>query len=208
MRLSLLSLAFALTASTIAQYDNQTAPFHLVLVSEDDTVNGEYLASCHEGAGIEALCLAGKPSPSKPDPTPGSVYYFNYSTSVETPNATLGTPGYVTWVLHGGNFNESQALGLWYSPATNIAIAMFWPGLEYAWGMAFDTNDMLNIQYYVDDTVTPPKAGDTTGYYNWYACTTYFTGYTYDTLSWVAGDGSQKPQNPSCAKVGVKRVFI
>jgi hypothetical protein len=206
MRLSLLSLASAFTASTLAQFDNQTAPFNLVLVSDNKTVDGDYLASCHSGAAIESLCLAGKPSTSKPDPIPAAVYYFNYSTSVVTPNETLGTPGYVTWVLHGGNFNESQALELFYTAASDIAMPMF--GLGQETSMAFDDKDMLNIQYYVDDTVTPPKAGDSKAFYNWYACTTYFEGYTYNTLAWLVGDGSGKPQNPSCVKVGVKRVFV
>jgi hypothetical protein len=41
--------------------------------------------------------------------------------------------------------------------------------------------------------------------YRWYVCTTLVTSYTYSTLAWVLG--SHSPQNPSCVKVDVVRVF-
>jgi hypothetical protein len=199
MKFALPAIALACSGLAAAQFDNQTAPFNLVLVSKNKTIDGQYLYSCHEGAAIEGLCLAGK------KPTVSNQFNFNYSSQSVTPNPTLGTPGYVTWVLHGGNFNESEALGLYNDPTSNVALPLFEPGYS-ATVMAFDDKNLLNIQGYVDDTVSPPKAGDWVAYYRWYACTTYYSGYTYQTLAWALGAG--KPQNPTCVKVDVKRVFV
>lgn len=206
MKLSLATLALTLAALTTAQFNNQSAPFNLVLASENKTIDGQYLAACHEGAAIEGLCLAGIPSPSKPGEIAPATFNFNTSDQAVTPNATLGAPGWVTYLLRGGNFNESEPLGLYINPTTNVALPLFYPGGELATTMSFDSNNLLNIQGYIDDTQNPPTSGDTVAYYRWYSCTTYYTGYTYVTLAWVLGEGN--PQNPTCVKVDVKRVFV
>lgn len=64
----------------------------------------------------------------------------------------------------------------------------------------------MNIQSYLDDTKSPPDSQHAHALYRWYVCNSNFEGYTYKTLGWVLGNG--KPQNPSCEKVDVKRVFI
>jgi hypothetical protein len=206
MKLAIPAITLALAASTAAQYDKQSKPFYLVLNSENKTVNGQYLAACHEGAAIEALCLANAPSPSKPGQIAASTFTFNTSDTVVTPNATLGSPGWVTYELRGGNFNVSEPLGLYVEPTTNVALPLFYPGTSEATTLSFDEHDLLNIQGYVHDTLNPPTWGDYVAYYRWYSCTTYYTGYTYVTLTWVLGEGA--PQNPTCVKVDVKRVFL
>lgn len=199
MRFSVPALSLFLAASAVAQFDKQSAPFHLVIVSDNKTVDGDTLSSCHEGAAIESLCLSNSNSNSKPQPAPPGIYTFNTSD-------TQSTSGYLTYELHGGNFNESEALTLSYSPTTNVALPLFFPGAgSSALTVSFDDKDLLNIQSYVDDTVSPPIAGDFKPYYRWYACLTYYSGYQYITLAWIVGNG--EPQNPSCVKVGVKRVF-
>jgi len=45
----------------------------------------------------------------------------------------------------------------------------------------------MNIQGYLDDTVTPPTDTTSTAYYRWYVCNTNYEGYSYETLSWVVG---------------------
>ena len=45
----------------------------------------------------------------------------------------------------------------------------------------------MNIQGFIDDTVTPPSDTSSKAYYRWYVCTTNNEGYTYETLAWVAG---------------------
>ncbi|KAF2261585.1 hypothetical protein CC78DRAFT_346004 [Lojkania enalia] len=206
MKLALSTLVFAFAASTIAQYDQESNPFNLAIVSKDQTIDGDTLSACHEGAAIESLCLSNSNSTSKPDPIPATVFHFNTSDTVVTPNASLGAPGYLTYLLRGGNFNVSEAMGLDINPTSNVALPLFWPSTDRAAVVSFDSNDFLNIQNYVVDTVNPPVSGEYRAYYRWYSCTTYYAGYTYVTLSWVLGEG--KPQNPSCVKVNVKRVFV
>jgi hypothetical protein len=84
-----------------------------------------------------------------------------------------------------------------------VAIPLFSPSVEYSTPVGFDENGLMNIQNYLDDRVVPPTQS-TKAYYRWYICTTYY-GYTYQTLAWVLGQ--YPPENPSCQKVEVKRVF-
>jgi len=205
MKLQLPILALGLAASTSAQYLNQSKPFHLVLVSKNKTIDGDTLSACHTGAAIESLCLSNSNSTSKPNPIAPAVFTFNTSDSVVVPNVTLGVPGIVTYKLLATP-PIPEALGLSFDPTTNIALPLLWPGDTLATTMAFDSKNLLNIQGYVDDTVSPIAAGNYTAYYNWYSCNTYYAGYQYVTLAWAVG--KTKPQNPSCVKVDVKRKFI
>ncbi|RDW82603.1 hypothetical protein BP6252_03715 [Coleophoma cylindrospora] len=196
---SLLAIA---TSTALAQYTNQTAPFNLVVLSKNETYNGTTLLACHEGAGIEGLCLT---STLTGTGLTGSTFNFNTSTYGQyNLNPAIGEQGYLTYLLRGGNFNESEAFSLYYSATSNVALPLF----EGTQGtlVAFDEHNLLNIQGYVDDRLPPPYNGTFTAYYRWYACQTYFTGYTYTTLAWVTG--KYHPQNPTCEKVKVKRVFI
>jgi hypothetical protein len=102
-------------------------------------------------------------------------------------------------------FTVSEPMSLYLQPETNVALPLFIPGYDTTY-VGFDKEDKLYISYYVDDTVSPPKAGKTKKLYNWYTCETYYTGYTYTTLAWLIGREC-KPQNPSCEKVDVVRVF-
>lgn len=90
-------------------------------------------------------------------------------------------------------------------PTSNVAVALFGAS-EQTQYVSFDKQNRMYVTGYVDDTVTPPKTAQTpTKFYRWYACVTNISGYTYTTLSWVLGN--QKPENPSCKKVDVVRVF-
>ncbi|KAF2179267.1 hypothetical protein K469DRAFT_716525, partial [Zopfia rhizophila CBS 207.26] len=198
--------ALALAATSTAQYLNQSEPFQLVLLSANSTINGSTLSACHEGAAIEGLCLSNSISISKPEAIAPGTFYFNTSDTITPPNATLGATGYLTYLLIGGNFEISEPMGLYVNPTTNVALPLFYPGDTYATTVAFDEKGLLNIQGYIDDTTVPATVGGFKAYYRWYSCTTYYTGYTYVTLSWGLGEG--KPQNPSCVKVDVKRVFV
>jgi len=189
-------LAFAAT-QVVAQNLNQSAPFNLVLLSANATLNGSLLGACHEGAAIEGLCLGGAPSDSY------AQYNFNYTAQDPPSTSVLGTIGILVWELRGGNFNLSSPLSLPVDPTTNVAVPLFWPGEENEVSIGFDKDEMF-IPQYIDDTVSPPVY-DPKPLYRWYVCTTN-AGYVYQTLAWVVGEG--KPQNPSCQKVEVKRVFV
>jgi hypothetical protein len=202
MRTSILTSAASallLATATTAQYTNQSAPFHLIVLSENSTVNGSTLFACHEGAAIEGLCLGSK---EIVDTT--TVYNFNTTTNEGLVfNATIGEPGYLTYELRGGNFNVSEPVQLSYDPTSNVAVPLFSPS-ESGTSVAFDEDDLLNIQGYVDDTTNPASIGGPYAYYRWYVCTTY-EGYTYTTLAWALGNGS--PENPTCVSVNVTRSY-
>ncbi|RDW61343.1 hypothetical protein BP5796_11235 [Coleophoma crateriformis] len=201
MKFSTFLQAFALASTAVAQFDVQSAPFKLVLLSECE-LNGTLLITCHEGAAIEGLCLGDKDGAT---PSINEVFQFNYS-SENFDNKTYNIPGYVTWILPASNINVSSAFGLNYSPTSNVAIPLFFPGSDFATTVSFDMYEYLNVQGYIDDTKTPITGqGSTFVEYRWYICDTYW-GYAYTTLAWVMGNG--KPQNPTCTKVKVKRVFI
>lgn len=199
MRLSTMAGAFALATSTVsAQYLNQSAPFALILISDDDTVNGSALIACHEGAAIEGLCIGAAVVGA-----PTTTYTFNYS-AAETVDPAIGVTGLLTYELRGGNFNVSSPMELVYNPASNVAVPLVTPS-ENGQEVAFDDQNMLAIAQYIDDTLAgSPNPYNPKLLYRWYVCTTY-EGYTYQTLAWVLGNGT--PQNPTCVKVDVLRVF-
>jgi len=197
MRTSFLAgLAFA--TGTYAQfYANQSAPFTLVLQSSNTTLNGSNLNACHEGAAIEGLCV-GSASP----PSSYNTYNFNY-TAQQTPDPKLGYSGLIVWELRGGNFNVSSGLELQIPPTSHVGVPLFFPGDANAFtNFGFDKNDKLFIFGYLDNSVSPPVY-TTKAYYHWYACFTN-AGYYYQTLAWSIGH----PENPTCVKVDVKRVFV
>ena len=97
-------------------------------------------------------------------------------------------------------------MSLYYDPSTNVALALFEPGLDNVQYVGFNKNNLMYIQSYLNDTVTPPTDETPTKYYRWYVCETNFEGYTYTNLNWVAS--KYPPQNPSCKSVGVQRKFI
>lgn len=202
MKSTILALAAALAASVSAQdnyYNVSSRPFHLVLESaKNKTLNGGTLTTCHEGAAIEGLCLS-----LNKDVSQSQTFTFNtsiYDTSAPT---DIGKTGVLAYTLPAGNEPIPSALTLSANPVSNVAVPLFFPGDDNAVQLAFDKNNHLNIQGYVDDTVYPPATG-TKAYYRWYICNTQ-AGYAYTTLAWVYGN--KAPENPTCRKVDVKRVF-
>jgi len=201
MKSSIFSLASLLTlsASFAAAQDVVSAPFELIIISKNATINGTSLVACHEGAAIEGLCSTQTMGLSD---APGSIFNHNTTTG-QTVNATIGAAGTLTYELQGANFNVSEPMSLSYNPTSNVALPLFIPGYDVT-SVAFDKYQRMNIQGYVDDTVDPALY-EVKAYYRWYVCITY-TAYTYSTLTWVSGPG--RPENPTCQKVTVKRVFV
>ena len=95
-------------------------------------------------------------------------------------------------------------MAFFIDPTTNVALPLFEPSYEPQY-VAFDSNNLMNIISYLDDTVNPPTDETAKAYYRWYICSTNFEAYVYPTLAWVQGNGA--PQNPSCVKASIKRVF-
>lgn len=191
MKTTVLAAFGALTGIASAQFYNVSSkPFHLVLKSENDTLQGATLFACHEGAAIEGLCLGSK------NLTGADVFNFNTSSFSEPTNSSIGDTGILSWTLPTVDLDVPSALTLQSNPSSNVGIPLFYPGDHQYQMVAFDENDLLNIQGYVDDTVSPIDiSGGANAYYRWYICNTYW-GYNYITLAWV----SEGLRNPSSLK--------
>jgi hypothetical protein len=89
---------------------------------------------------------------------------------------------------------------------SNVANPTFYPGTDKSTSVAFEENGCLYIEASRDDTVSPPVYfNPNRKVKNWYVCLTRYS-YLYTTLSWKVGL-TGTPQNPSCQKVDVIRVF-
>jgi hypothetical protein len=209
MRASTIASILALGSSQASAqyYINQTGPFDLIVLSSNSTINGTTLGACHEGAAIEGLCLDGVFDPSVP-PLPYTTYNFNYSTQFTTPDPVLGYSGLLTFTLlvrtSYGIQNFSFPMGLQLVPTSDVAAAMFGFAAEQI--VSFDKSDLLTIVSNLDDTVSPPTH-KTQPLYRWFICWTNQIGYYNQQLNWVVGVHTH-PQNPTCQRVDVKRVFV
>ncbi|KAF2112516.1 hypothetical protein BDV96DRAFT_648773 [Lophiotrema nucula] len=201
-----LTFLATLAATATAQFDytKRSAPFNLIVLSStNDTLNGTLLSACHEGAAIEGFCRGPKLSDT---PTYGATFYFN--TSYET-NETVVYDNYGSLdydLLISGNQTVPSAMQLVYDPTSNVAVPILYPsGGETYSSVYFDKSEELYIQSWKDDTVDPAVSKEEK-VKQWYVCTTYYS-YTYVTLAWVVGKNAT-PQNPTCQKVTVKRVWV
>lgn len=206
MKTTFLALLLAAATSASAQdYNETSAPFHLIVTSEDGCIN-DTLSACHTGAALESLCRSNSNTTSKPQPINPAVFNFNTSIYSQPPAPSFGTPGILTWILPSTPPIPSSVF-FSYDPTTDIALPILGPGSEMAQQLAFDQHNKLTVQGYVDWSVDPPNGnGNWKEYYRWYTCRTYFSGYQYETLAWGLGPG--KPEIPSCVDVNVTRVFV
>lgn len=103
--------------------------------------------------------------------------------------------------------NVPSAMRLSTSEVSNVAVPIFLPGESPYSLVLFDDCGSMYISAVQDDTVTPPKYFDPAlKVMNWYICLTRWS-YTYETLVWKVGLTGE-PQNPSCEKVAVERVWV
>ncbi|KAH6628165.1 hypothetical protein F5144DRAFT_594244 [Chaetomium tenue] len=188
-----------------AQFDVESKPFNLVLSSDDAKVDGQTLSACHTGAAIEQLCLSGGGSVSSPNPLAPATFRFNSSANTVSPGPAPGAPGVLSYQLPATPPIPS-ALHFFYDPITNFALPLLQPGYS-GQTLSFDAEERLGVQGYVNYKTSPPTSGQTSTYYRWFACFTYFSGYQYQSLVWALGDGAE-PETPDCAAVNVTRVFI
>jgi hypothetical protein len=162
------------------------------------------LGACHAGAAIESLCLTSE----KRNDTASTytTFYHNVSASDE-PNA-IDTAGVLAYVLRaGGGLEVPSSMQLSNQLTSNVAIPVISPGWDDYTAVYFDECGSLYIPAYQDDTVSPPESfPGTMRVKNWYVCLTRYT-YTYTTLAWKVGLTGE-PQNPSCQKVEVERVWV
>lgn len=92
------------------------------------------------------------------------------------------------------------------SLSSNVVNPTFFPGTSPFALIAFEQDGCTYVSVVQDDTVSPPVFyNPARKVKNWYICLTRWS-YLYQTLSWKVGVTGQ-PQNPSCQKVDVIRVF-
>ncbi|KAG6038696.1 hypothetical protein E4U41_003864 [Claviceps citrina] len=194
MKPGTLLVPLAAAGGPVAGQDIQSRPFHLVIQSADKSLNGSAFSTCHTGAAIESICLYR-----------GSNATFHHNTTEGVQPGPGGVPGLLTWELPSRPPIPSS-MTFSTDPSTNVALPLLFPGSNNAQWVSFDGRNQLNIASYLDDTKSPPSGQRPRALKNWYVCDTYFSGYTYRTLAWVLGSG--KPQNPSCVRVQVRRVFL
>jgi hypothetical protein len=162
------------------------------------------LLTKYAGAAIEGLCLTGN---RRGDPAVTyTTFYHNVSAS-QAPNA-VDTSGVLVYVLYGGGgLVVPSAMRLSTNPTSNVGIPIFSPGQNEYSTLSFEQSGSMYIEAYQDDTVSPPTNFEKPlKVKNWYLCLTRWS-YLYNTLVWKTGLTGQ-PQNPSCQKVEVERVWL
>ncbi|KAF3000831.1 hypothetical protein E8E13_006841 [Curvularia kusanoi] len=198
-------LAVLSTLTTAQYYDLQSLGFRLFVKSTNTTINGTALGACHQGAAIEGLCLTGETAQNPPSSY--TTFYHNVSSYANQPAGATNTDGPLSWILRaGGNLTVPSAMYLSLSSASNVANPTFSPGTEKYDVIAFNKDGSAYISVGLDDTVSPPTYfSPNLKVNNWYICLTRWS-YQYYTLSWKVGLTGE-PQNPSCQKVDVVRIF-
>ena len=97
-------------------------------------------------------------------------------------------------------------MSFYADPSTNVGLPLFSPGYDITY-VAFDdeTGEMVVFSY-LNDTVNPATDDKPRALSRWYACKYNYSAYVYEVLTWVYGIA--EPENPTCSKVTVKRVFL
>ncbi|PVH98042.1 hypothetical protein DM02DRAFT_616072 [Periconia macrospinosa] len=197
------SILSALFGLTLAQYDTYSAPFRLVLSSDDPTLNNTALGACHEGAAVEGLCKTNQTTSDPP-----TFYTTFYQATSSNSGSTYDTPSilYYNLTISSGTQIPS-AMRFSQDYTSDVAIPLFMPGNSTYTPVYVDQDcEELYIPRRVDDSVSPPNPlAPPEKVKSWYVCLTK-EAYEYYTLVWHVG-GRGSPANPSCEEVQVRRVF-
>ena len=200
--LSLSTLAVASAYAQDSGYTTRSPSFELVVLTPNTTLNGSTLDACHEGAAIEGFCRGPQLSTN---PSSYAEFYFNTSYSNNDTKAA-DVPGVLSFdLLISDNMTIPSAMHLVDTFTSNVAVPILYPGYTPYTEVYFDSDDSMYILSFRDDTVNPAVSKEEK-IYQWYICTTSYA-YTYVTLAWVIGKEAT-PQNPTCEKVIVKRVWV
>ncbi|KAG5935346.1 hypothetical protein E4U59_005673 [Claviceps monticola] len=186
-----------LFGSLVAAQAMQSRPFQLVISSRKKGIDGRIFNTCHAGAAVETICLY-----------QGNWELFRLNSTQDVQNTQAppgGVSGILTWDMHTKPpILSSMSLSI--NPASNVALPLLTTGVKSAQLVGFDVDDNMIIVSFVNDTVTPYATQIGYALQNWYLCVTRYSAYTYHTLAWTLG--REKPQNPTCVKITVKRKFV
>ncbi|KAG5948949.1 hypothetical protein E4U60_000058 [Claviceps pazoutovae] len=194
MKPSVLTFLFG---SLAAAQVMQSRPFQLVIKSRSKELDGRVFSACHVGAAVETICLY----QDNKEP-----FRLNSTQDVQNFQAPPGgVIGILTWDMNTEPPVPSS-MSLSINPASNVALPLFTPGIMNAQFVGFDLDDNMIIVSFLNDTVTPSATQNGYALQNWYLCTITYSTYTYHALAWTLG--REKPQNPTCVKITVKRKFV
>ncbi|PVH83904.1 hypothetical protein DL98DRAFT_613184 [Cadophora sp. DSE1049] len=217
-------LAFMAAISTAVTYDipkqpfpEESPPFKLVLLSSNSSLDGMTLFACRQVILTDSLCTVnsrdmphmGRPVPDTPRVT---TFHLNYTTEPEATHQQvspdLGVEGILT--RHYANYYTDwmpASMRLGYTRAGH-AVTLFRGGQERATVVGFDKEDKLFLWGRDDGSLMPQHEVTEdecyTAVYHWYVCMTKWMT-EFETVVWSSGD---KPDDPTCQKVDIKRVFI
>ncbi|KAH7411863.1 hypothetical protein DE146DRAFT_256601 [Phaeosphaeria sp. MPI-PUGE-AT-0046c] len=204
--LSFTAFASAALAQSENYYNITSRPFRLLLKSDNKTIDGTTLGGCHQGAAIEGLCVTDQRLEN--NATWYNTFTHNVSASAE-PNA-IDTQGILAFtLLASGSMQIPSSMQLSINPTSNVAVPTIYPGFQQYTVVQFDDSGSLYIPAYQNDFVSPPESPSPPWKIKeWYVCLTRWS-YLYTTLAWKVGmDSHSPPQNPTCQKVEVLRVYI
>ncbi|CZS97690.1 uncharacterized protein RAG0_06643 [Rhynchosporium agropyri] len=214
----LLSFAVLAFAACVLASDSPTssdscrsAPFNLIVLSSNSTLNGTHLFACHEGAAVKALCTNSsrylRQGPNPPPLEPSIVRFFqNHTTKSrsEEANKTGYAFGELTWDFPNMPHSLGMKAGL-QDKESNVLVPVFLPTNVHSNLITFDKEDKLFVWTWSQkESVSKNTAmnREQKAFYDWYICMTD-VGYKLETVAWLE-DG--KSNNPSCQKVDIKKI--
>lgn len=202
MRISILLTVLAVaTLHASALYMDQTDPFNLVILSQNQTINGTKLVVCHEGPKDEALCLGGRAVSGN------FPFKLNYTSSIPI-DPVIGKVGFINYVWKNVEMAFSQSMSF-FQTTGNLFMPMFRDQHFNEVAIQHDGKLVVTGQEIQksDDPITDAVR---TVYSWWWACMNkdpheIWGWWYYHTLSFEGDDGV--PINPTCQKVEVIAVF-
>jgi hypothetical protein len=196
MYFSLKATAATLIASSVVNAAPTAIekPFQLAVISSNATLNGQILSPCHWHVLVQALC---------PQPAIKTTTVRDSFNSTKKPSGGFN----LNWDLNQGQSNTQMVLNftIGTSMYSNVADAML-VNAGYPTDVFFDEKDKMYLQGRADDRRVPIEEYAVENYYRWYVCNTVYNSYRYQTLAWSQGEPA--PQNPTCQKIDVKRVYF
>ncbi|KAH9882792.1 hypothetical protein J1614_000158 [Plenodomus biglobosus] len=182
---ALVATTFAVPTSNAPAYDYPSDGFHLLIKSDDPSLDGFTLAACHRGAAIESLCL----SKSRFDSDPSRLSTYYHSAGSYNAVDTGGSLVYVLRITAGHEVPSAMHFSGRFG--TNTQELMFSPG---------EGDESSHVSFDESGGMWRDGSAD-----KWYLCGST-SGYPMNLLVWVDGD-APTPQDPACQQVGVQRMW-
>ena len=190
--LSLAALAAAISTS-LCEDLIRSAPFRLVLESENPNYHGIVLNACHEGAAVERFCIEGgwinEPRYA------WTTFYHNVSASHGS-DIDIDVDGYLCYDLITPAESIPSRMAITSGHDTNAATLILAPAEFGGSLVSFDESGYMYLRDHTHGSTDPGK------FEQWYICNVRYL-HTQTSLVWANGE----LKIPSCVGVRVRRVF-